>query len=48
MKKIVHSSDVHFGKEDPTVVESLIEKILEREPDLLVVGDLTSAREQGS
>lgn len=42
MRKIVHISDVHFGKEDSTVVEWLIESINELEPDLLVVsGDLT-------
>ncbi len=42
MRKIVHISDVHFGKEDRTVVEGLIESINELAPDLLVVsGDLT-------
>lgn len=42
MRKIVHISDIHFGKEDPIVVERLVEKITELEPHLIVVsGDLT-------
>lgn len=42
MRKIVHISDVHFGKEDLAVVERLIESINKIGPDLLVVsGDLT-------
>lgn len=42
MRKIVHISDIHFGKEDATVVERLIDKVTELEPHLVVVsGDLT-------
>lgn len=42
MRKIVHISDVHFGKADLTVVERLIESINEIGPSVLVVsGDLT-------
>lgn len=42
MRKIVHISDVHFGKEDGVVVERLVEKIGELEPNVVVVsGDLT-------
>lgn len=42
MRKIVHISDIHFGKEDRVVVERLVEKITELEPDIIVVsGDLT-------
>jgi 3',5'-cyclic AMP phosphodiesterase CpdA len=42
LKKIVHLSDVHFGKADSVVVGELFEKVNEIAPDLLVVsGDLT-------
>ena len=42
MRRIAHISDVHFGQEDPTVVEGLVESINALAPDLLVVsGDLT-------
>ncbi len=42
MKKIVHISDIHFGKEDAAVVDRLVEKIGEIGPDVTVVsGDLT-------
>jgi 3',5'-cyclic AMP phosphodiesterase CpdA len=42
MRKIIHISDIHFGRTNCSVVERLIEKICELEPDLLVVsGDLT-------
>src|SRR5688572_19281743 len=42
MRKIAHISDVHFGREDRIVVERLIEKICELQPDAVVVsGDLT-------
>lgn len=42
MRKIVHISDIHFGKEDAAVVERLVEKIIELEPHVVVAsGDLT-------
>ncbi|MBK6748915.1 MAG: metallophosphoesterase [Pyrinomonadaceae bacterium] len=42
MRKIVHLSDIHFGTADPTVVDRLVEKVRELEPDIVVVsGDLT-------
>ncbi len=42
MKKIVHISDIHFGRVDYAVAEKLIIKINELKPDLTVVsGDLT-------
>ncbi|HVF30966.1 MAG TPA: metallophosphoesterase family protein [Pyrinomonadaceae bacterium] len=42
MKTIVHMSDIHFGDADAAVVERLVEKVEELEPDLVVVsGDLT-------
>lgn len=42
MRTIVHISDVHFGRVDYRVVESLIGKVGEIEPHLTVVsGDLT-------
>ncbi len=42
MRKIAHISDVHFGKEDGAVVELLVAKLNEIEPNLIVVsGDLT-------
>lgn len=42
MRKIVHMSDLHFGRTDAAVVESLIEAVNQIEPDLVVVsGDLT-------
>jgi 3',5'-cyclic AMP phosphodiesterase CpdA len=42
MRTIAHISDIHFGQADHGVVERLVEKIVELNPDLLVVsGDLT-------
>lgn len=42
MRTLVHISDVHFGRVDYAIVESLIVKIGEIAPDLVVVsGDLT-------
>jgi 3',5'-cyclic AMP phosphodiesterase CpdA len=42
MRKIVHLSDLHFGRVDYSVVGPLIETIKELEPDVVVVsGDLT-------
>lgn len=42
MRKIVHISDVHFGKVDYAIVRKLKEKIIEINPHLVVVsGDLT-------
>ncbi|HST53197.1 MAG TPA: metallophosphoesterase family protein [Pyrinomonadaceae bacterium] len=42
MKKIVHLSDLHFGRVDGALVEPLVNAVVEAAPDLLVVsGDLT-------
>jgi len=42
MRKIVHISDIHFGKIDYAIVGKLKEKIHEIEPDLIIIsGDLT-------
>ncbi|MGI9164872.1 MAG: metallophosphoesterase family protein [Pyrinomonadaceae bacterium] len=42
MRTIVHMSDIHFGRTDPTVVKPLIVFVNERKPDLVAVsGDLT-------
>lgn len=42
MKTLLHLSDLHFGREDPIVVEGLREAVWAAQPDVLVVsGDLT-------
>jgi 3',5'-cyclic AMP phosphodiesterase CpdA len=42
MRKIVHISDLHFGRADPTLVSALISRIHQLQPDIVVVsGDLT-------
>ncbi len=42
MRTIVHMSDIHFGRTDPSVVKPLITFVNEIEPDLVAVsGDLT-------
>lgn len=42
MKKIIHISDLHFGREDKEIVTALLEDIEAHKPDLVVVsGDLT-------
>jgi 3',5'-cyclic AMP phosphodiesterase CpdA len=42
MRKLVHLSDLHFGRVDYSVVEALVETIKELDPDVVVVsGDLT-------
>ncbi|HEY0386727.1 MAG TPA: metallophosphoesterase [Pyrinomonadaceae bacterium] len=48
MRKLVHLSDLHFGRVDYALIEPLTEMIRELEPDVVVVsGDLTQrARSQ--
>lgn len=42
MRRIVHLSDIHFGRVDAAIVEQAVAKINEVAPDLVVVsGDLT-------
>lgn len=42
MRTIAHVSDLHFGREDPRVVEAVLEDVAAGRPDLVVVsGDLT-------
>lgn len=42
MRTIIHISDLHFGRHDGALVESLLSLIAERAPDLVVVsGDFT-------
>ncbi|MGE5517300.1 MAG: metallophosphoesterase family protein [Bacteroidota bacterium] len=42
MPVIAHLSDLHFGRTDATVVEALLNDLIERRPDLVVIsGDLT-------
>lgn len=42
MRKIVHCSDLHFGRNDEVLVNLMIKKINQSKPDLVVVsGDLT-------
>ena len=42
MRKIVHISDIHFGRVDYAIVKNLRAKIFEIAPDLIVIsGDLT-------
>src|ERR1044072_2561301 len=42
MKKIIHLSDLHFGRVDAGLLEPLVEAVCEAEPSLVVVsGDLT-------
>jgi 3',5'-cyclic AMP phosphodiesterase CpdA len=47
MKKIIHISDLHFGKENDQVVDALLNDIDAYQPDVVIVsGDLTQrARE---
>ncbi|MFN4101357.1 MAG: metallophosphoesterase family protein [Pararhodobacter sp.] len=41
MTRIVHLSDLHFGAEDPELLEPLRKAVIQQEPDLVVVsGDL--------
>ena len=42
MKLLAHLSDVHFGREDPVLVQALLQSLAETRPDVIVVsGDLT-------
>ncbi|MCE9541188.1 metallophosphoesterase [Candidatus Kaiserbacteria bacterium] len=46
MRKILHVSDLHFGKTDPLVIGKLQESIIAASPDIIVVsGDLTQRAE---
>ncbi len=48
MRRIAHISDIHFGAEDPAVVEALAEDLLAWRYDLLVVsGDFTQRARAG-
>ncbi len=42
MRTLIHLSDVHFGRVDAAIIEPLIKKVSDLEPDVVVVsGDLT-------
>jgi 3',5'-cyclic AMP phosphodiesterase CpdA len=42
MKILAHISDVHFGREDPGIVQGLLRSLTDAKPDVIVVsGDLT-------
>ena len=42
MKKLLHISDPHFGTEQPTVVEALVDLVRRQQPEALVLsGDIT-------
>jgi len=42
MRKLIHVSDLHFGRHEPALAEALLRAIDESRPDLVVVsGDLT-------
>lgn len=48
MRTIAHISDIHFGDAHADVVERLVEKVCELEPDVVVVsGDLTQRARKG-
>jgi len=48
LKKIVHVSDIHFGKADEVVAGELFEKVNELSPDLMIVsGDRTQRARRG-
>src|SRR6202163_3487806 len=48
MRSLVHLSDLHFGRVDPTVVGPLIEAVNRLKPDLIAVsGDLTQRARSG-
>ncbi len=42
MKKIVHISDLHFGRANPTIIATLLSQCIDLKPDILIIsGDLT-------
>ena len=48
MRTIAHLSDLHFGREDASVVEALVEDLAEHRPSLVAVsGDLTQRARRG-
>jgi 3',5'-cyclic AMP phosphodiesterase CpdA len=48
VRTIAHLSDLHFGREDPAVVEALVRDLEERRPSLVAVsGDLTQRARAG-
>ena len=48
MKAIAHLSDLHFGREDPAVVEALLRDLEAKQPSLVAVsGDLTQRARAG-
>ena len=48
MRTVAHLSDLHFGREDPRVVEAVLQDVDAQHPDLVVVsGDLTQRARRG-
>jgi 3',5'-cyclic AMP phosphodiesterase CpdA len=48
MRTLAHVSDLHFGREEPTVVEGLLADLEAVKPDLVVIsGDLTQRARRG-
>ena len=48
MSKIIHISDLHFGKEDPEIARALLGDIQNLSPDIVVIsGDLTQRARSG-
>lgn len=48
MRKIVHISDLHFGRIDPIIIEALLEELQQQSPDLVIVsGDITQRARVG-
>lgn len=42
MRTLAHISDIHFGREDPAIVQGLLNAVLSSAPDVIVIsGDLT-------
>ena len=42
MRRIVHLSDVHFGRTDPAIVTAVLQAVRELDPHLVAIsGDLT-------
>lgn len=48
MTRLAHISDVHFGREDPHLVDGLLRALAEAAPDVIVLsGDLTQRARKG-
>src|SRR3954468_16913754 len=42
MRKVIHASDIHFGKTDAAIIQKMVDAFVALKPDLVIIsGDIT-------